>query len=103
MLAWGGTPFGALIGGPAADTYRVRVAYLMLAVPVVISLVLVVASPVRGPRIAVDQPGTPRANQVTAWSASGPHPAGQRPARRRRRRGSAFPALLPLSGPVGRR
>jgi hypothetical protein len=54
MLAWGGTPFGALIGGLAADTYGVRVAYLILAVPIVISLALVIASPVRGLRIAVD-------------------------------------------------
>ena len=54
MLAWGGTPFGALTGGLAADTYGVRVAYLVLAVPVVLSLALVIASPVRGLRIAVD-------------------------------------------------
>ncbi|MEV4480278.1 MFS transporter [Micromonospora coxensis] len=55
MLAWGGTPFGALVGGLAADTYGVRAAYLMLAVPVVLSLALVIASPVRGLRIAVDR------------------------------------------------
>ncbi|MET8065333.1 MFS transporter [Micromonospora sp. NPDC005313] len=54
MLAWGGTPFGALIGGLAADTFGVRVAYLMLAVPVVLSLALVVTSPVRGLRVTVD-------------------------------------------------
>ncbi|TWJ21258.1 MFS transporter [Micromonospora endolithica] len=54
MVAWGGTPFGALIGGLAADTYGVRVAYLVLAVPVVLSLALVTASPVRGLRIAVN-------------------------------------------------
>ncbi|BCJ74911.1 MFS transporter [Catellatospora sp. IY07-71] len=54
MLAWGGTPFGAVIGGLAADAYGVRVTYLMLAVPVVLSLALVIASPVRGLRIAVD-------------------------------------------------
>ncbi|WP_439427488.1 MFS transporter [Micromonospora sp. LA-10] len=54
MLAWGGTPFGALIGGLAADTFGVRVAYLMLAVPVVLSLALIITSPVRGLRITVD-------------------------------------------------
>ncbi|MEU8315218.1 MULTISPECIES: MFS transporter [unclassified Micromonospora] len=54
MLAWGGTPFGALIGGLAADTVGVRVAYLMLAVPVVLSLALVITSPVRGLRITAD-------------------------------------------------
>jgi MFS family permease len=54
MLAWGGTPFGALVGGLTADAYGVRVAYLVLAVPVVLSLALVLASPVRGLRLAVD-------------------------------------------------
>ncbi|QLQ35341.1 MFS transporter [Micromonospora robiginosa] len=54
MLAWGGTPFGALIGGLAADAYGARVAYLLLAVPVVLSLALVIASPVPGLRIRVD-------------------------------------------------
>ncbi|MEV4620567.1 MFS transporter [Asanoa sp. NPDC049573] len=54
MLAWGGTPFGALLGGLGADAYGVRVAYLLLAVPAAVSIVLVYASPVRGLRLAVD-------------------------------------------------
>jgi MFS family permease len=54
MLAWGGTPFGALIGGLTADAYGVRVAYLVLAVPAVLSLFFVFASPVRGLRLVVD-------------------------------------------------
>jgi MFS family permease len=52
MMAWGGTPFGALIGGLTADAYGVRAAYVVLAVPAAISLALVVASPVRGLRLA---------------------------------------------------
>ncbi|GIF46340.1 putative MFS family arabinose efflux permease [Asanoa ferruginea] len=54
MLAWGGTPFGALLGGLSADAYGVRTAYLLLAVPAALSIVLVYASPVRGLRLAVD-------------------------------------------------
>jgi MFS family permease len=54
MVAWGGTPFGALIGGLVADAYGVRVAYLVLAVPVAVSFAVVLASPVRGLRLAVD-------------------------------------------------
>jgi MFS family permease len=54
MIAWGGTPFGALIGGLTADAYGVRVAYLVLAVPAAISLVAVLASPVRSLRLAVN-------------------------------------------------
>ncbi|SCG68223.1 hypothetical protein [Micromonospora humi] len=53
MLAWGGTPFGALLGGLVADTSGARVAYLVLALPVVLSLALVLASPVRGLRVTV--------------------------------------------------
>jgi MFS family permease len=54
MMAWGGTPFGALIGGLTADAYGVRVAYVVLAVPAAISLAIVLASPVRGLRLATD-------------------------------------------------
>lgn len=54
MLAWGGTPFGAVLGGLSADAYGVRVAYLLLAVPAALSVALVYASPVRGLRLAVD-------------------------------------------------
>jgi MFS family permease len=54
MVAWGGTPFGALLGGIAADAYGVRAAYLLLAVPAAIGLVTLLASPVRGLRLPVD-------------------------------------------------
>jgi MFS family permease len=54
MLAWGGTPFGALVGGLTANAYGVRVAYLALAVPAALSLCLVLASPVRGLRLVVE-------------------------------------------------
>jgi len=54
MVAWGGTPFGALLGGMAADAYGIRAAYLLLAVPAAIGLVTLLASPVRGLRLPVD-------------------------------------------------
>jgi hypothetical protein len=54
MVSWGGTPFGALLGGLAADAYGVRAAYLLLAVPAAIGLALAVASPVRGLRLPTD-------------------------------------------------
>jgi hypothetical protein len=54
MVAWGGTPFGALLGGMAADAYGVRAAYLLLTVPAAIGLVTLLASPVRGLRLPVD-------------------------------------------------
>lgn len=54
MISWGGTPFGALIGGLAAQSYGVRVAYLVLAVPAVLGLAWLLWSPVRGLRLATD-------------------------------------------------
>jgi hypothetical protein len=54
MVAWGGTPFGALLGGLAAEAYGVRTAYLLLAAPAAIGLALAVASPVRGLRLPTD-------------------------------------------------
>jgi MFS family permease len=54
MMAWGGTPFGALVGGLTADAYGVRAAYLVLAIPAALSLALLLASPVRGLRLATD-------------------------------------------------
>lgn len=54
MVAWGGTPFGALLGGIAADAYGVRIAYLLLAVPALIGLAALLASPVRGLRLETD-------------------------------------------------
>jgi len=47
MIAWGGTPFGALLGGTVAEFAGVWVAYLALAVPVTIGLAVLYLSPVR--------------------------------------------------------
>ncbi|MET0492812.1 MAG: MFS transporter [Actinoplanes sp.] len=54
MISWGGTPFGALLGGLTAQAYGVRVAYLLLAVPAVLALGWLLASPVRGLRLPAD-------------------------------------------------
>ena len=53
MIAWGGTPFGALLGGLLADAYGVRVAYLALGVPLCVALVVLVLSPL-GQRAEVE-------------------------------------------------
>ena len=54
MIAWGGTPFGALAGGVIADVAGVRVAYLALALPAAIGLGVLLTSPVRRLRLASD-------------------------------------------------
>ncbi|WP_158647448.1 MFS transporter [Actinoplanes sp. ATCC 53533] len=54
MISWGGTPFGALIGGLTAQAYGVRVAYLLLAVPAALALGWLLASPVRGLRLPAE-------------------------------------------------
>jgi len=54
MISWGGTPFGALLGGLTAQAYGVRVAYLLLAVPAALALGWLLASPVRGLRLPAD-------------------------------------------------
>ncbi|MGN9909239.1 MFS transporter [Phytohabitans sp. LJ34] len=51
MISWGGTPFGALVGGGVAELAGVRAAYVVLAVPVAVGLVALVASPVRRLRV----------------------------------------------------
>jgi hypothetical protein len=51
MIAWGGTPFGALLGGWLAQTAGIRIAYLALAVPAAIGLAVLLATPVRSLRI----------------------------------------------------
>ncbi|MFC6017943.1 MFS transporter [Plantactinospora solaniradicis] len=51
MIAWGGTPFGAIVGGTIAETAGVPIAYLVLTVPAVLGLGLLLASPVRRLRI----------------------------------------------------
>jgi MFS family permease len=47
MISWGGTPFGALIGGVIADSYGVRAAYLVLAIPAAVGLAMVMSPSVR--------------------------------------------------------
>jgi hypothetical protein len=47
MISWGGTPFGALIGGTIAELAGVQAAYLALAVPVAVGFGVLLASPVR--------------------------------------------------------
>jgi MFS family permease len=51
MISWGGVPFGALLGGGAAETLGVPLTYAVLAVPAVIGLAVLLASPVRGLRV----------------------------------------------------
>jgi hypothetical protein len=47
MVAWGGTPVGAVIGGSAAQTAGVPVAFAVLALTASVGLALLLASPVR--------------------------------------------------------
>jgi MFS family permease len=53
MISWGGTPFGALLGGAVAELSGVRAAYVVLAAPVAVGLVVLLASPVRRLRTPV--------------------------------------------------
>jgi MFS family permease len=46
MIAWGGTPLGALAGGLIADRWSVSSAYLCLTVPLLLALIVLLASPV---------------------------------------------------------
>jgi hypothetical protein len=46
MIAWGGTPFGAAMGGPIAQFAGIRVAYLIMAGGVAASTALGWASPI---------------------------------------------------------
>ncbi len=47
MIAWGGAPFGALLGGAIAELASVRVAYLVMALGVATSASLAWRSPLR--------------------------------------------------------
>ena len=47
MIAWGGTPVGAAVGGLVADAHGVATAYLLLGMPVALALIALVMSPVR--------------------------------------------------------
>lgn len=48
MIAWGGTPFGALLGGLIAELGSVRLAYLLMPLAVATSAALSWRSPLRG-------------------------------------------------------
>jgi MFS family permease len=54
MIAWGGTPFGALVGGLVAQASSARIAYAVLTVPVAVGLGLLLASPVRTLRVTAE-------------------------------------------------
>jgi MFS family permease len=47
MIAWGGTPFGAMIGGIIAEGITIRLTYLFMAVGITLSLVVGWFSPLR--------------------------------------------------------
>lgn len=51
MIAWGGAPFGALLGGLVAELAGARAAYLVLTLPALVGLGWLLVSPVRGLRI----------------------------------------------------
>lgn len=47
MVAWGGTPFGAAVGGLLAEITMIRTTYLVMSIGVVLSLVIGWFSPLR--------------------------------------------------------
>ncbi|MDQ3247741.1 MAG: ferrous iron transporter B, partial [Chloroflexota bacterium] len=47
MIAWGGAPFGAAVGGLLAEALDIRTAYLIMAIGVAVSAVLGWFSPLR--------------------------------------------------------
>ncbi len=49
MIAWGGTPFGALMGGLLAETLPIRVAYLLMCLPVLLAVIVGWWSPLGRP------------------------------------------------------
>ncbi|MGX6608046.1 MFS transporter [Micromonosporaceae bacterium Da 78-11] len=46
MIAWGGTPFGALAGGVVADRWGTGPAYLVLSLPIAVAVIVLLLSPV---------------------------------------------------------
>lgn len=54
MIAWGGAPFGAIVGGALAEVFDIRVAYAIMASGVVFSVIGGWFSPLR--ERAVDEP-----------------------------------------------
>ncbi|HEY7022016.1 MAG TPA: MFS transporter [Ktedonobacterales bacterium] len=53
MIAWGGTPFGAALGGVLAQAFDVRIAYLVMAGGAALSLALGLFSPLRQRALAM--------------------------------------------------
>jgi MFS family permease len=53
MIAWGGAPFGAVIGGTLAEFFDIRIAYAIMAVGVLVSAILGWFSPLREPATIV--------------------------------------------------
>jgi hypothetical protein len=49
MIAWGGQPFGAAIGGALAEVFDIRTALLLVAIGVGLSALLGWFSPLRVP------------------------------------------------------
>lgn len=54
MIAWGGTPFGAAVGGALAEGIGIRGALLLTAITVMLSAVLAWFSPLREPSLEAE-------------------------------------------------
>jgi Transmembrane secretion effector len=52
MIAWGGTPFGALVGGLFTEWFGVTTAFLLMTIPVIISAIFGWFSPLRNGKMA---------------------------------------------------
>ncbi len=59
MIAWGGTPFGAAIGGVLAQVTTIRAAFLIMAIGVALSIVMGWFSPLRERTMVGDLTGSP--------------------------------------------
>ncbi len=56
MIAWGGTPFGAILGGTITSFSEVGLDYLIMAVGVAISAILGWLSPLRQRKLLINHP-----------------------------------------------
>ncbi len=56
MIAWGGTPFGAILGGTIASFSEVCLGYLIMEVGVAISAILGWLSPLRQRKLLINHP-----------------------------------------------
>jgi len=59
MVAWGGIPFGAAVGGVLAQTTTIRAAYLIMATGVAFGVVVGGFSPLRERTMVRDLTGSP--------------------------------------------